>query len=66
MITIFCLDLDFGRHRHRSNTAQRLQKMDEERKRASNTRHIKWEKCPVTLTGKKFKCLRLNMIVGYI
>uniref|UniRef100_A0A1B6BX00 Target of rapamycin complex 2 subunit MAPKAP1 n=2 Tax=Clastoptera arizonana TaxID=38151 RepID=A0A1B6BX00_9HEMI len=46
-------DLDFGRHRHRSNTAQRLQKMDEEKKRSSNVRHVKWEKCPLTLTDEE-------------
>lgn len=49
----FSLDLDFGRpRRYRSNTAVRLQKMDEERKIAANTRHIRWEKNPVPLTGQ--------------
>lgn len=47
------LGLDFGRHRHRSNTAQRLMKMDEERKKESTVRHVKWEKSKVTLTGNE-------------
>lgn len=30
-------------HRQRSNTAQRLEKMDIERKKAAKVRHVKWE-----------------------
>jgi len=44
-------DLDFGAHRARSNTVQRLKKMERERKRASETKVIKWENNPSTLSG---------------
>lgn len=30
-------------HRQRSNTAQRLEKMDIERKKAAKVKHVKWE-----------------------
>lgn len=43
-------DLDFGAHRARSNTAARLEKMDREKKKASKTKHIKWEGAPATLS----------------
>lgn len=33
-------------HRQRSNTAQRLEKMDMERKKASMVKHVKWEHNP--------------------
>ncbi|KAF4529322.1 hypothetical protein B566_EDAN011416 [Ephemera danica] len=36
-------DLDFGAHRQRSNTAQRLEKMEREWKKAAKIKHIKWE-----------------------
>ncbi|XP_012285280.1 stress-activated map kinase-interacting protein 1 [Orussus abietinus] len=39
------MDMEFG-HRQRSNTAQRLEKMDIERKKASKVKHIKWEYNP--------------------
>nr|CAD7396535.1 unnamed protein product [Timema cristinae] len=35
--------MEFGAHRQRSNTAQRLEKMDQDRKRAARIKHIKWE-----------------------
>lgn len=35
-------DTQFGRHR--SDTAQRIEKMDQARKRAAKIKHIKWEK----------------------
>jgi len=33
-------------HRQRSNTAQRLEKMDIERKKAAKVKHVKWEHNP--------------------
>ena len=33
-------------HRQRTNTAQRLEKMDQERKKAAKIKHIKWEYNP--------------------
>lgn len=40
-------------HRQRSNTAQRLEKMDIERKKASKVKHIKWEINSGSLTSEK-------------
>lgn len=37
-------------HRQRSNTAQRLEKMDMERKKAAQVKHVKWEHNPNTVT----------------
>ncbi|XP_012269766.2 target of rapamycin complex 2 subunit MAPKAP1 [Athalia rosae] len=39
------MDMEFG-HRPRSNTAQRLEKMDLERKKAAEVKHVKWENNP--------------------
>ncbi|XP_029670981.1 target of rapamycin complex 2 subunit MAPKAP1 [Formica exsecta] len=36
------MDMEFS-HRQRSNTAQRLEKMDIERKKAAKVKHVKWE-----------------------
>ncbi|RZF39980.1 hypothetical protein LSTR_LSTR002383 [Laodelphax striatellus] len=44
-------DMEYGRFR--SNTAVRLKKMDEERKKASSVRHVKWEKPHVCLTDEE-------------
>ena len=33
-------------HRARTNTAQRLEKMDQEKKQAAQIKHIKWESNP--------------------
>lgn len=44
-------DIDFGIHRQRSTTAQRLEKMDQDRKKTNRIKHIKWEWNPVVLTG---------------
>jgi len=38
-------------HRQRSNTAQRLEKMDIERKKAAKVKHIKWEYNPNVITS---------------
>lgn len=38
-------DMEFG-HRARSNTAQRLEKMDQERKKAAKVKHVKWDQNP--------------------
>lgn len=54
--------MDFGGHRLRSNTAQRLEKMDQERKKAAKTKHIKWEMNPVALTSNIFILVDNNMI----
>ena len=40
-------------HRQRSNTAQRLEKMDIERQNASKVKHVKWEYNPVNLENEK-------------
>lgn len=40
-------------HRQRSNTAQRLEKMDIERKRTSKVKHIKWENNSTNLSVEK-------------
>lgn len=37
------LDMDFGIHRMRSNTAQRLEKLDLAQKKAAKIKHVKWE-----------------------
>lgn len=37
-------------HRQRSNTAQRLEKMDIERKKAAKVKHVKWEHNPNAMT----------------
>lgn len=37
-------------HRQRSNTAQRLEKMDIERKKAAKVKHVKWEHNPNAVT----------------
>ncbi|XP_058803465.1 target of rapamycin complex 2 subunit MAPKAP1 [Phymastichus coffea] len=42
-------DIEFT-HRQRTNTAQRLEKMDEEKKKASEIKHIKWENNPNHIT----------------
>lgn len=44
--------MEFG-HRLRTNTAQRLEKMDQERKRESKIKHIKWEYNPNSLSDKE-------------
>lgn len=40
-------------HRPRSNTAQRLEKMEKEKKIASKTRHVKWERNMTDLTEEE-------------
>ncbi|XP_067215975.1 target of rapamycin complex 2 subunit MAPKAP1 isoform X2 [Linepithema humile] len=42
-------DMEFS-HRQRSNTAQRLEKMDIERKKAAKVKHVKWEHNPNAIT----------------
>lgn len=44
--------MEFG-HRLRTNTAQRLEKMDQERKKDSKIKHIKWEYNPNSLSLKE-------------
>ncbi|XP_046403798.1 stress-activated map kinase-interacting protein 1 [Ischnura elegans] len=39
-------ELGFGGHRLRSNTAQRLEQLDKERRKAAKVRHVKWEYNP--------------------
>ncbi|XP_069697970.1 target of rapamycin complex 2 subunit MAPKAP1 isoform X2 [Periplaneta americana] len=46
-------DIDFGIHRQRSSTAQRLEKMDQDRKKTNRIKHIKWEWSPVILTDEE-------------
>ena len=43
------MDMELG-HRARSNTAQRLEKMDLERKKAAKVKHVKWEQNPGTIS----------------
>lgn len=44
------LDMDFGMHRQRSNTAVRLEKLDQARRKAAKIKHIKWEPTQRPLT----------------
>ncbi|XP_063226054.1 stress-activated map kinase-interacting protein 1 isoform X2 [Bacillus rossius redtenbacheri] len=46
----FDIQTEFGAHRQRSNTAQRLEKMEQDRKRAAKVKHVKWEWSPALLT----------------
>lgn len=46
-------DIDFGIHRQRSNTAQRLEKMDQDRKKTSRIKHVKWEWSSAVLTDEE-------------
>ncbi|CAG5095521.1 Similar to Sin1: Stress-activated map kinase-interacting protein 1 (Drosophila pseudoobscura pseudoobscura) [Cotesia congregata] len=46
------MDMSFG-HRPRSNTAQKLEKMELERKKAARVKHIKWESRSVRLTKEE-------------
>lgn len=48
---MYIIDMEFG-HRLRTNTAQRLEKMEQERKRESKIKHIKWEYNPNSLSLK--------------
>ncbi|XP_011159983.2 target of rapamycin complex 2 subunit MAPKAP1 [Solenopsis invicta] len=43
------MEMEFS-HRQRSNTAQRLEKMDMERKKAAKVKHVKWEHNPSPIT----------------
>ncbi|XP_012531064.1 target of rapamycin complex 2 subunit MAPKAP1 isoform X2 [Monomorium pharaonis] len=43
------MDMEYS-HRQRSNTAQRLEKMDIERKKAAKVKHVKWEHNPIAVT----------------
>lgn len=43
------MEMEFG-HRQRSNTAQRLEKMDVERKKAAEIKHVKWENNPSNIS----------------
>lgn len=40
-----------GAHRRRSNTAQRLEKLNREKKNQAKVKVITWKKNPQTLTG---------------
>jgi hypothetical protein len=57
-------DIDFGIHRQRSTTAQRLEKMDQDRKKTNRIKNMKWEWSPVVLTGMSFHCLILSMTIN--
>ncbi|XP_034949832.1 target of rapamycin complex 2 subunit MAPKAP1 [Chelonus insularis] len=46
------MDMEFG-HRPRSNTAQRLEKMEMERKKSAKVKHIKWESNPINMTEEE-------------
>lgn len=46
------IELDFGAHRRRTNTAQKLEKLDLERKRVGKITNIKWED-PTNAAGMK-------------
>ncbi|XP_011304449.1 target of rapamycin complex 2 subunit MAPKAP1 [Fopius arisanus] len=46
------MDMEFG-HRPRSNTAQRLEKMEMERKKAAKIKHIKWEPNPINMNEEE-------------
>lgn len=46
------LDMDYG-VRTRSNTAVRLEKMDQARKRAAKIKNVKWEPCTLSATKQE-------------
>lgn len=52
-ISIFS-DMPFS-HRPRSNTAQRLEKMDREKKQASKVKHVKWEPSNEEISDRDFQ-----------
>lgn len=58
-------ELDFGAHRRRTNTAQKLEKLDLERKRVGKITNIKWED-PTNAAGEGLiRILDTNLIMFY-
>ncbi|XP_023246538.1 target of rapamycin complex 2 subunit MAPKAP1 isoform X2 [Copidosoma floridanum] len=59
------IDKEYG-HRHRTSTAQRLERLDMERNKASKIKHIKWEYNPNNISAEEqkelFKKKDLQMI----
>lgn len=57
------IDKEYG-YRQRTNTAQRLEKMDLERKKASKIKHVKWEYSPnnINLEEQKQLFQKKNLI----
>lgn len=51
------MDMDFGMHRQRSNTAVRLDKLEQARKKAAKIKHIKWESTQTSPTEEDIKDL---------
>lgn len=49
------LDMDFGMHRMRSNTAQRLEKLELAQKKAAKIKHVKWTPAPQIITEEEMK-----------
>lgn len=47
------MDMDFEVHRQRSNTAVRLEKLDQAKKRAAKVKNIKWEVNPIAPTQEE-------------
>ncbi|GFS72957.1 target of rapamycin complex 2 subunit MAPKAP1 [Nephila pilipes] len=42
-----------GGHRHRSNTAQRLEKLKKDRQNQAKITHVQWKECPVSLSEQE-------------
>lgn len=46
-------EIQSGGHRHRTDTAQRLEKMEQERRKAAKIKRIKWEYNPSAITSEE-------------
>lgn len=57
-------EIQSGGHRHRTDTAQRLEKMEQERRRAAKIKHIKWEMNPVPLTSEERERLFQRKVIS--
>lgn len=49
------MDMDFGMHRQRSNTAIRLDKLEQARRKAAKIKHVKWESMQANPTEDDLK-----------
>lgn len=49
------MDMDFGMHRQRTNTAVRLEKLEQARRKAAKIKHVKWESTQTTPTEDDLK-----------
>lgn len=54
------MDMDFGMHRQRSNTAVRLEKLEQARRKAAKVKHVKWESTQTSPNEEDLKDLFLK------